>query len=126
MAAQNIIERRGFGFPFKPDDAGSIYSSGGDEAIRGKIIQLLFTAPGERVHQPEFGCGLLNLVFEPNDAVLAPAMQFTIGQALARWLSDEIVTDAVNVTGEGEYVVVEIVYTRKRDLQQQAVRIQFK
>lgn len=123
---QNIIEQRGFGFPFKLDDAGSVYSSGGDESIRGKIIQLLFTAPGERVHQPEFGCGLFNLVFEPNDAVLAPAMQFTIGQALARWLSDEIVTDAVNVTADDEYAVVEVVYTRKRDLQQQAVRIQFK
>jgi phage baseplate assembly protein W len=124
--AQDIIEQRGFGFPFKADDAGGIYSSGGDESIRGKIIQLLFTAPGERVHQPEFGCGLFNLVFEPNDTVLAPAMQFTIGQALARWLSDEIVTDAVNVTADGEYAVVEVVYTRKRDLQRQAVRIQFK
>lgn len=126
MTAQSISEQQGFGFPFKPDDAGSIYSSGGDESIRGKILQLLFTAPGERVHQPEFGCGLFNLVFEPNDAILAPAMQFTIGQALARWLADEIVTDAVNVTAEGEYAVVEIVYTRRRDLQQQAVRIQFK
>ena len=51
--------------------AGRISASGGDEAIRGKIIQVLFTAPGERVNLPEFGCGLFNLVFEPNDAILA-------------------------------------------------------
>jgi phage baseplate assembly protein W len=115
-----------YGFPFAVSESGSVQASGGDEAIRGKIIQVLFTAPGERIHLPEFGCGLLNLVFEPNDFVLAPAMQFTIGQALSRWLSDEIVTDAVHVAADNEYAVVEIVYTRREDLQQQAVRIQFK
>jgi phage baseplate assembly protein W len=120
------LENDSFGFPFTVTDAGEVFATGGDEAIRGKIIQVLFTSPGERLHQPEFGCGLLNLVFEPNDFVLAPAMQFTIGQALSRWLSDEIVTDAVNVSAEDEYAVVEIVYTRREDLQQQAVRIQFK
>ena len=115
-----------FGFPLAVAESGAVMATGGDESIRGKIIQVLFTSPGERVHQPEFGCGLLNLVFEPNDAVLAPALQFTIGQALSRWLADEIVTDAVHVATEDEYAVVEIVYTRRQDLQQQAVRIQFK
>lgn len=115
-----------FHFPITVNDSGQVAFSGGDERLRGKILQVLFTAPGERVHQPEFGCGLFNLVFEPNDAVLAPALQFTIGQALARWMADEIVVDAIHVTSEDEYVVVEIVYTRKLDLQQQAVRIQFK
>ena len=84
-----------FGFPFGVNAAGSITASGGDEAIRGKIIQVLFTAPGERVNLPEFGCGLFNLVFEPNDTILAAAMEFTVGQALTRWLSDEILVDGV-------------------------------
>jgi phage baseplate assembly protein W len=122
----NFAVRQAFGFPFTVTEAGDVKASGGDEAIRGKIIQVLFTAPGERVHQPEFGCGLLSLVFEPNDAVLAPAIQFTIGQALSRWLADEIVIDAIHVTTDKEFAVVEVVYTRREDLQQQAVRIQFK
>ena len=126
MTSESINQRHGLGFPFSINETGSVKISGGDERLRGKILQILFTAQGERVHQPEFGCGLLNLVFEPNDSVLAPAVQFTIGQALARWLGDEIVTDAINVTADGEYVIVEIVYTRKQDLKQQAVRIQFK
>ena len=37
-----------FSFPFAINIGGSINASGGDEAIRGKIIQVLFTAPGER------------------------------------------------------------------------------
>lgn len=126
MSAQFITEKQGFAFPIDVDEIGGITAIGGDARIRAKIIQILFTTQGERVHQPEFGCGLLNLVFEPNDAVLAPAIQFTIGQALARWLGDEIVIDAINTAAEGEYIVVELVYTRKQDLKQQAMRIQFK
>lgn len=119
------MDRTGLGFPFAIGEGGRVRASGGDEAIRGRIIQLLFTAPGERVNLPEFGCGLFNLVFEPNDAVLAAAVEFTVGQALARWLKDDIFVDRVEVESEGESVCVEIVYTRRSDLAKQAVRIHF-
>ncbi|MBM0745401.1 GPW/gp25 family protein (plasmid) [Phormidium sp. CLA17] len=115
-----------FGFPFSVNLAGRIISSDGDEAIRGKMIQVLFTAPGERVNLPEFGCGLFNLVFEPNDVVLADAMEFTVGQALTRWLRDEIIVDAVSVEAEQETAMIEIVYTKRVDLSRQMVRIQFR
>jgi len=115
-----------FRFPFGVTEAGSITASGGDEAIRGKIIQVLFTAPGERVNLPEFGCGLFNLVFEPNDTVLAAAMEFTVGQALTRWLRDEILVDAVSVESAQETVLIEIVYTKRQDLSRQLVRIHFR
>ena len=116
----------GFGFPFKVSQNGRIQASGGDEAIRGKMIQVLFTAPGERVNLPEFGCGLFNLVFEPNDFVLADAMEFTVGQALTRWLRDEIIVDAVNVEAKQEQAIIEIVYTKRVDLSRQMVRFQFR
>ncbi|HZF20327.1 MAG TPA: GPW/gp25 family protein [Burkholderiales bacterium] len=115
-----------FGFPLAIDAAGRVNASGGDEAIRGKIIQVLFTAPGERVNQPTFGCGLFNLVFEPNNDVLVPAMEFTIRQALVRWMADEIITDGVSVNSSDETVIVEIAYRKKQDLSQQAVRIHFR
>ncbi|MCP4428755.1 MAG: GPW/gp25 family protein [Chloroflexi bacterium] len=115
-----------FGFPFSVNEKYHIDATGGDEAIRGKMIQVLFTAPGERVNKPEFGCGLFNLVFEPNNPILAAAMEFTVGQALTRWLSDDILVDGVDVEAEGEVVFIEIAYTRRQDLARQAVRIQFK
>ena len=87
---------------------------------------MLFTAPGERVNKPEFGCGLFNLVFEPNDPILAAAMEFTIGQALSRWLRNEILVDLVNVTVSEGTATVEVSYTKRQDLAKQAVRIQFK
>lgn len=115
-----------FPFPFTVGSGGQVTVLGGDKAIRAKIIQVLFTAPGERVNEPTFGCGLLNLVFEPNDPVLAAAMEFTIGQALARWLKDDLIVDAVDVEAQGETILVQVVYTRKQDLARQAVRVQFK
>lgn len=121
-----MIENTSFGFPFSVNEAGRIHATGGDEAIRGKIIQVLFTAPGERVHQPTFGCGLFNLVFEPNNTLLASAMEFTVGQALNRWLSDDIIVDATDVKSEEETITIEIAYTKKEDLSKKLVRIHFK
>lgn len=117
---------RSFGFPFLVKENGRINATGGDEAIRGKIIQVLFTAPGERVNLPEFGCGLFNLVFEPNNTILEASMEFTVGQALARWLEDDIQVDGIDVDSSEENVSIEIAYTKKTDLARQAVRIHFK
>lgn len=121
-----MTEKIIFGFPFTVNEAGRINATGGEEAIRGKIIQVLFTAPGERVNLPEFGCGLFNLVFEPNDSVLGAAMEFTVGQALSRWLRDDIVVDGVDVKSQEETITIEIAYTKREDLSKQAVRIHFK
>ncbi len=115
-----------FGFPFAVNKAGGIIASGGDEAIRGKIIQVLFTAPGERVNMPEFGCGIFNLVFEANNTVLAAAMEFTIGQALARWLDEDIIVDGIEVESREETITVEISYTKRQDLSRETVRIHFR
>ena len=115
-----------FGFPFAVNASGRISASGGDDAIRGKIIQVLFTAPGERVNLPEFGCGLFSLIFEPNDAILGATMEFTVGQALGRWLGDDIVVDGVEVEAVEETVNIQVAYTKREDLSQHAVRIHFR
>jgi phage baseplate assembly protein W len=116
----------GFGFPFGVSPAGAIVPDPDEAAgLRGKIIQVLFTAPGERVNQPEFGCGLFNLVFDPNNTILAAAAEFTIGQALTRWLGNEIVVGGVDVVAGEEVLSIEVSYVRRADLSRQAVRVQF-
>ena len=115
-----------FAFPFAVTNAGRITASGGDDAMRGKLIQVLFTAPGERVNVPEFGCGLFNLVFEPNNGVLAAAMEFTVGQALSRWLGNEILLNNIDVEAAEETITIEVEYTKRQDQTQQAVRIHFR
>lgn len=121
-----LLEKKNFVFPFLVSEGGRISAIGGDEAIRGKIIQVLFTSRAERVNQPEFGCGLFDLVFDMNDPILAASVEFTIGQALTRWLSNEIRIEAVNVVAEEENLLVEVAYVKRKDMATQAVRITFK
>ncbi|MGH4008695.1 MAG: GPW/gp25 family protein [Pseudonocardiaceae bacterium] len=111
-------------FPFTIA-GGQVRPAGADEALRGRIVQVLFTAPGERIDLPEFGCGLFNLVFEPNDELLRAALGFSIVQSLTRWLGDEIAVDGVDVARDGESVVVEVAYTRLADRSRAGVRVQF-
>jgi len=113
------------GFPFVVE-GGAVVATGGSDTIRAKVIQVLFTAPGERVNRPEFGCGLSNLVFDPNDTVLAAAMEFTIGQALARWLRRDLIVQSVNVRAEDEQAVVEVAYRTTHDLALQAMSVRFR
>ena len=114
-------------FPFEVDDAGLTETSESlDKDIQNKIIQVLFTAPGERINKPEFGCGLLNMVFEPNDAILAAALEFTIGQSLVRWLSEDIIVDGVDVESKDALITVSIAYTIKREYKKSAIRVTFK
>ncbi|MFI6644010.1 GPW/gp25 family protein [Streptomyces sp. NPDC050504] len=117
----------GFGFPFRVNRSGTIAPDQDEGAeLRGKIVQVLLTAPGERINQPEFGCGLLNLVFDPANAVMATAVEFSVGQALTRWLGRELAVAAVDVRAHEETLTVEVGYVRRRDLTRQAVRVHFK
>ena len=71
-------------FPFHFDGRGRTAATGDDDHVRDMIEQLLFTSPGERVNRPDFGSGLLQLVFAPNSPELAAALQFTVaGRAAA-------------------------------------------
>jgi len=113
------------GFPFAVD-GGNVVATGGSDTIRAKVIQVLFTAPGERINRPEFGCGLFNLAFDPNNDVLAAAMEFTIGQALARWLRADLIVESISVRAEEEQAVVEVGYRTIQELARQAVNIRFR
>jgi uncharacterized protein len=76
------------------------------------IYQVLFTNPGERVNRPDFGCGLLQLVFEPNSEALATATQFLVQGALQRWLADVVQVEQVAIISEDERLAVDVVYVR--------------
>lgn len=78
--------------------------------LRELIEQVLFTAPGERVNRPDFGCGLLQLVFAPNGEQLAAATQMVVQSALQQWLSDLIRVDAVEVEAIDSALHVKVQY----------------
>lgn len=97
-------------FPFHVDGRGRTASTGHADHVRDMIKQLLFTTPGERVNRPDFGCGLLDLVFGPNSPELAAALQVAVQAALQRWLGDVIAVEALDVTAEDSTLRVTLRY----------------
>ncbi len=101
-------------FPFHFDSRGRTATTGDDDHIRDMIEQFLLTNPGERVNRPDFGSGLLQMVFAPNSPELASALQFTIQAGLQRWLGDLIQVQALEVTSEESTLRVLVQYLVRR------------
>lgn len=101
-------------FPFQFDARGATATVGTDAHIRDMIEQLLFTNHGERVNRPDFGSGLVQLIFAPNSPELAAALQVTVQAELQRWLGDVI--DVVNLEVESQEATLRILiqYVVKR------------
>ena len=83
------------------------------EHVEQLIIQLLLTAPGERINLPEFGCGLRRMVFAPNNPASATLAQTAVHRALTRWLGTVIDVRGVIVNSIDETLEVRITYTIK-------------
>jgi phage baseplate assembly protein W len=98
--------------PFHFDAKGRTATTDADDHVRDMIFQVLFTNPGERVNRPDFGCGLLQLVFMPNSDALATSTQFMVQGSLQRWLADVIQVEQVLVTNEEERLVVDVAFVR--------------
>jgi phage baseplate assembly protein W len=99
-------------YPFAFDRRGRTMTVDDDDHIRQMIEQLLFTNPGERVNRPDFGSGIMQLVFAPNSPELAAAMQFTLQAALQRWLGDVIQIQALDVSAEDAMLRISVNYLR--------------
>ena len=103
------------GFPYGFDARGRTAAAADDDAhIRDLIEQVLFTAPGERVNRPDFGSGLLRLVFAPNSDQLAATMQYLVQGALQQYLGNLIQVDAVEVVNEEAVLRVSVRYLVRR------------
>jgi phage baseplate assembly protein W len=101
-------------FPFHFDTRGRTAQAGDADHIRDLIFQVLFSSPGERVMRPDFGSGLLQLVFAPNSDVLAAATQALVQGALQQWLGDLIVVEAVSIEAQDAALRVTVQYLNRR------------
>ena len=97
-------------FPFHFDSRGQTASAGDNDHILQMIEQLIFTNPGERVNRPDFGSGLLQLIFAPNSPELAATVQFTLRAALQHWLGDVIDVQELEVQAIDSALTVDLKY----------------
>jgi phage baseplate assembly protein W len=101
---------RRIAFPLAVGTTGGTAEADPDAHVLQMIEQLLFTSPGERVNRPDFGSGLLQLVFAPNSGELAAALQFSMQAALQQWLGDVIEVRGLEVTADEATLRVDLRY----------------
>ena len=99
-----------FDFPYHVDGRGRTATTSPDDHLRDLIEQVLFTAPGERVMRPDFGSGLLGLVFEPGGPELVATTQHLVQGALQQELGHLIAVDSVEVSQDEGALTVSVSY----------------
>jgi phage baseplate assembly protein W len=111
--------------PFRFDSRGLTAEAPDEDAyVRGLIEQVLFTTPGERVNRPDFGSGLLQLVFAGASDALAAATRLSVQAALQQWLGDLIEVEAVETTREDATLTVTLRYLVRRTQRRQLARFE--
>lgn len=111
-------------YPFRFDLRGRTAVAGLEDHVHDLLEQLLFTNPGERVNRPDFGSGVLQLVFAPNSPEVAAALQFTVQAALQRWLGDVVEVDALEVTSIDSTLRIDLRYVIRRTGEQRTERFE--
>jgi phage baseplate assembly protein W len=97
-------------FPYHFDGRGRTAVTDTGDHIRDLIEQVLFTSPGERLMRPDFGSGLLALVFEPNSTTLAATTQMLAQGSLQQHLGHLIAVQGVDVATEDSTFRVTVRY----------------
>ncbi len=69
------------------------------EQVQSNLKNLLFTKKGERLMQPDFGCGLQELLFQQNDDNLEEQIEDVINSAVETWLP-YITINSINIVSD--------------------------
>lgn len=112
-------------YPYKIDERGRTAESDYDNHIREMIEQLLFTMSGERVNRPDFGCGILQLVYAPNSPELASATQFLVQGSLQQWLGDLVRVEDVLVRAVESTLHITVQYVVLRNQERRTDNFEF-
>jgi phage baseplate assembly protein W len=103
---------RSMGFPPRVGADGHVVWSQGEANVRESIRIILMTEPRERIRLPEFGGGLRQYLFEPNEPVTRQRLREAIEEAIARW-EPRVRVESVTVDEDphdGESAVATITY----------------
>jgi len=104
-------------FPYHVDGRRRTAATSADDHLRDLIEQVLFTAPGERVMRPDFGSGLLGLVFEPGGPELVATTQHLVQGSLQQELGHLIAVESVQVSQDDGVLTVEVRFVALRTQQ---------
>ena len=102
---------KGWGFPVTVDATGALDLAAYEESVRQSVLIILGTAKGERVMRPDFGCGIYDLIFEPNSASTIGKVSQAVRQALLLFEPRiDVIDIQVRSEESGERMLVSIDY----------------
>lgn len=97
-------------YPYHFDGRRRTAEATPEDHVRQLIEQLLFTQPGERVNRPQFGTGVMQLVFGPASPEVAATVEFLVRGGLQQFLADRIAVSAVSVQAEESALRIQVDY----------------
>jgi phage baseplate assembly protein W len=112
-------------YPFRFGAQGVALTADPDRHLRDKVEAVLFTAPGERVNNPNFGVGLNRAVFESLDDLTISALEFRISYGLDRDLGNEIQVNQLSLTVDSPdgQLILSLTFQRLTDRQPRNLEI---
>ena len=113
-------------YPFAIDPARGRVRQETDYAahIEQLIMQVLLTAPGERINRPEFGCGVKRLVFAPGGQVAATLAQAVVYRSLNQALGSVIKVNEVSAQAVDTTLEIRVAYVVKARGEQRYLNLQ--
>lgn len=102
----------GWRFPLQVTPGGRIAQARYEQRIEESIVIILSTAPGERPMLPEFGCGIHNALFAPNDSRTIALVVHEARKALIQFEPriDVLDLDAENTVDAPNLLLIRINY----------------
>jgi phage baseplate assembly protein W len=102
----------GWKFPLQVTANGKLARARYEQRIEESIYLILSTAKGERVMLPDFGCGIHELVFAPNNTLTRSVVVQNVRQALVGFEPriDVLEVSADAAEGEPNLLLIRINY----------------
>ena len=94
------------------------------EQVKANLINVLLTAPGERVNEPNFGVGLKQYLFEPQ--IDNESLNEKINNQINYYIPEiSLIDTIVNSTDNEHRVFIKIIYSIKSNNDTDAIKINF-
>ncbi len=108
---------KGWAFPVAPGArSGRLEFLAGADLVRQAIHIILETEPGERVMNPDFGCGLRRYLMKPNTPATRALIQHDVERALSAFEPRIQLQEVSAEPGEDPaLVLIQIAYAHARD-----------
>jgi phage baseplate assembly protein W len=102
----------GWRFPVQVTPTGGLAMSSLEQKIEESIYLILSTGKRERLMLPDFGCGIHDLVFAPDDAATIAEVTATVRESLVRYEPriDVMSVDVAPASGEPNLLLIRVDY----------------